>query len=700
MHHLYTYRPLPPQCHTRILELHPSQDKNVPVRGTLEDIDIYRDYDYRALSYTWGPPMFTHKIVLGDNNSDAHLMITPSLHDALVRFRDPHQVVRLWVDALCINQNDADEKARQIPMMGQIYSTASMVWVWLGTEEKAASHLAALNSASRQLDRIGVEKMVHPHVREVIKQRWFSRRWIVQEVVLNDEVHLFSGSQTTMPWHRFIGVVLHLLKFCPSIPEFAAVRMMAILAEERRDRRRGEQTPKRGLLEVLDSFSSLGCFDDRDRIYALAGLSADVGVAPPGRQDPYSTALQVDYTKSVEDVYISLVSARMDRLRDSKRLLQYGAQRSNGTHLNSRCSWAPDWRLPVLRWNLGGGIALEGHRVKVDQQTGYLHIEFRSQPGLTSEPTGYVSYASVTRTSETFPPDASDSGIAAWMRKTWEAVKQTRLRATPLEINVLLTQLERLVTEDPDRPWLSSSNGVWYDGFHSLPEFRRMVLGDSRGAVYVPSSSPDLFRAIRKIMTGRSLLFGSVMCPGTTSSFSTSVSSLTSALSKASSLFSRNKIPAPALTQQNNNNAAAPSAWPVMAIGPSHTKPGDVLCSLAKVEVECLSNDPEGTSHSYYEHLGTASCILRPHTHPPALNSQNHHLSPGSQHQHPPPSPPRTPSPPGRAAGGGDGARFLYIGETRSYRLCEVKHTGKWDPKIQQKAIARHSQRLSSIVLC
>jgi hypothetical protein len=73
---------------------------------------------YEALSYEWGEPVFSHTIHL--LALKRILYITENLHAALSRLRDASHTRHLWVDALCINQSDPDEKSQQMPLMAGI----------------------------------------------------------------------------------------------------------------------------------------------------------------------------------------------------------------------------------------------------------------------------------------------------------------------------------------------------------------------------------------------------------------------------------------------------------------------------------------------------------------------------------------------------------------------------------------------------
>lgn len=81
-------------------------------------------------------------------------MTTVSFRDVCLRFRLPDRVRLLWIDAVCINQHDQDEKSRQIPFMGQIYSGAFRVLVWLGNYPEQAKSLRQVERLARRLQLI------------------------------------------------------------------------------------------------------------------------------------------------------------------------------------------------------------------------------------------------------------------------------------------------------------------------------------------------------------------------------------------------------------------------------------------------------------------------------------------------------------------------------------------------------------------
>lgn len=126
----YEYRPLPGPKSTRIAILEPAEGFNEPLRLTLKRVSLQNlgRVRYEALSYVWGP-------VSGDRRvyCDGKIIhITPNCESALRHLRLKKKKRTLWIDALCINQSSNTERSRQVPLMGDIYESASRVLIWLG----------------------------------------------------------------------------------------------------------------------------------------------------------------------------------------------------------------------------------------------------------------------------------------------------------------------------------------------------------------------------------------------------------------------------------------------------------------------------------------------------------------------------------------------------------------------------------------
>lgn len=97
------------------------------IRLQFEEVSLDSNPVYNALSYTWGEPVFTKRVFI-DN---AYLDVTPSLHDCLQHLAG-YTGSRIWIDALCINQVDDEEKSRQVQAMARVYRQATKVIIWLG----------------------------------------------------------------------------------------------------------------------------------------------------------------------------------------------------------------------------------------------------------------------------------------------------------------------------------------------------------------------------------------------------------------------------------------------------------------------------------------------------------------------------------------------------------------------------------------
>jgi len=118
----------------RVLDVQAATSANgldEPIRSELRIIDLMAEPRPRfsALSYVWGNPGTEECAILCGAHS---ISILPSGHSALKYLRKKLGRFTIWIDAICINQNDGKEKENQIPLMGDIYSKAETTYVWLG----------------------------------------------------------------------------------------------------------------------------------------------------------------------------------------------------------------------------------------------------------------------------------------------------------------------------------------------------------------------------------------------------------------------------------------------------------------------------------------------------------------------------------------------------------------------------------------
>lgn len=128
---IYRYTGLQDDHSIRMLTLSAGASDD-PLRGNLALFDIDSGQDYETISYTWGETCRLSEI----RCDGKRIGITASLAGALLRLRWPNRSRRLWVDQICINQDDEEERSQQVQFMNRIYENASHVLVWLGEDEQ------------------------------------------------------------------------------------------------------------------------------------------------------------------------------------------------------------------------------------------------------------------------------------------------------------------------------------------------------------------------------------------------------------------------------------------------------------------------------------------------------------------------------------------------------------------------------------
>lgn len=174
--------------------------------------------EFEALSYCWGPDATYHSIVVNGRQVPIRRNMWWAL--AYLRYRTPGMKRTLWIDALCINQDDLAERSAQVSIMGSIYSIASRVLISLG--KGSADSKAAFEAMAKFLRRMGTPERFSVRKRKLWSEKWFEffqekqdlftslcenpywgRLWIIQEVCLASRMKVHCGSDT-IEWDQFL----------------------------------------------------------------------------------------------------------------------------------------------------------------------------------------------------------------------------------------------------------------------------------------------------------------------------------------------------------------------------------------------------------------------------------------------------------------------------------------------------------------
>ena len=167
------YSPLPTDTFTiRLLQLLPSADPSSDIHCNLVTYPISTErttaHLYECLSYVWGSPANPERIFVSAGHVErlVEFQVTRNLYVALKQLRDAHFPRYIWVDAICINQLDDEEKAQQVAAMARIYGLAQRVVAWLGEEgEHSAWAFQALKVMALKSDNNG--SLRYSDIREV-----------------------------------------------------------------------------------------------------------------------------------------------------------------------------------------------------------------------------------------------------------------------------------------------------------------------------------------------------------------------------------------------------------------------------------------------------------------------------------------------------------------------------------------------------
>src|SRR5437762_232019 len=156
----------------RLLTLLPARNPNALIRVKLRTVTFPTpNEEYEALSYAWGDSSVSYTI-WGDQGI---LEVGQNLYHALNHLRRADQSRTLWIDALCINQIDYQEKNHQVRQMRHIFSNALTVLVWLGKSDEDTLKAMEFFRLSRKTRDDSQKPM--PGLLKLYKNAWWSRMW-------------------------------------------------------------------------------------------------------------------------------------------------------------------------------------------------------------------------------------------------------------------------------------------------------------------------------------------------------------------------------------------------------------------------------------------------------------------------------------------------------------------------------------------
>ncbi len=214
----YEHKPLLNDKSLRLLKLRHAEDPESSIICDLFEVPPDQTRNYEALSWTW-PTDDSYKTIRIDRDDKAYpFKISTNLFQALKVLRQKETSRMLWIDALCINQNDNHEKNHQIPMMPTIYGQADRACVWLGDasedSDMAIDFMEAIMTDIWKFDELCKPKQSDGRdtgarwkaLFSLIMRPWFSRRWIVQEVALAREGLVYCGPKS-ISWKTFSDAV-------------------------------------------------------------------------------------------------------------------------------------------------------------------------------------------------------------------------------------------------------------------------------------------------------------------------------------------------------------------------------------------------------------------------------------------------------------------------------------------------------------
>lgn len=354
---VYQHQPLVSDTSIRVLDLLPSRDRDALIQCRIRQVTLGSskiNAKYEALSYVWGARQGS--IPIACNGEE--ILVTPNCRDALVYLRRPLRIRTLWIDAICVDQQDTpaavQERTKQIPMMGEVYRQAKQVVVWLGAcdlyTNKTFRYLKML-AVAEILSRIGIEypggyyqrvfsypsswlkrsvqirgfgngnsdsNPTFASLLDLVGNAWFSRIWTTEEVAFSKRCTIMCGHKT-MDWGAFAASLEHTSSLHHATEHWELLQckdgMRDATLFAKLDDDSSHPTRRRQDVQLLNAMCMLQCGLPHDKVYGLYAVFAVRGV----------TLTLPDYTKPLVTVFEEFAKAYIDSRRSLEILRNHAS---------------------------------------------------------------------------------------------------------------------------------------------------------------------------------------------------------------------------------------------------------------------------------------------------------------------------------------------------------------------------------------
>ncbi|PMD51488.1 HET-domain-containing protein [Hyaloscypha bicolor E] len=321
----FPYQPLDTsKLEIRVITLHPGI-RTTPIHCSLTHITTNSKSNkpiYKALSYTWGTAEAPKTISL----DGMQVQVRENLWQALYHLRSEEHELTIWIDALCINQNDLQERGSQVSRMSAIYGIAKEVIVWLGPadeDSKLAIDFIEQNfhpsSGPRVKDMpmdellVGASELELLAIPKIMAREYWHRVWIIQEIFRARLVTVHCGHDTVR-WSS-LSKFFRYLSRQPAQTEFIKRRgdrqkyesLLEACTSPAKSLTEHRTSQKHCLEDLLKAYKSCRSSDPRDKVYALVGLAQRklrTDSEPIKKGDDW---IVVDYSKPALHIFRSLV---------------------------------------------------------------------------------------------------------------------------------------------------------------------------------------------------------------------------------------------------------------------------------------------------------------------------------------------------------------------------------------------------------